>query len=118
MHHLSVYIYILIAIPGCTAYYVYIHTYGWSDVRILSCSCVLWCDGMCGNGASQANKADIDAKQKDGFTPLHISSENGNDKIAELLVVRDEGQGRENVRICRTRGGCGGGRMSVRYTSI
>ena len=70
------------------------HTYGWSDVAISSCSCVVWCDGMCGDGASQASKADVQAKQKDGFTPLHVVSEKGHDKIAQLLVVREERQGR------------------------
>ena len=69
------------------------HTYGWSDVRILSCSCVVRYDGMCGDGASQASKADMDAKAKDGLTPLHIASQKGHDKVAELLVVREEGQG-------------------------
>ena len=49
---------------------------------------------MCGDGASQASKADMEAKQKDGVTPLYIASEKGHDKVAEVLVVRDEGQGR------------------------
>ena len=70
------------------------HTYGWSDVAISSCSCVVWCDGMCGDGASQASMADVNAKDKDGYTPLLNASQNGHDKVAELLVVRDEGQGR------------------------
>ena len=43
-------VYIFIAIPGCIAYYACMHTYGWSDVAISSCSCVVWCDGMCGDG--------------------------------------------------------------------
>ena len=70
------------------------HTYGWSDVRILSCSCAVWCDGMCGDGASQTSKADVQAKTNNGFTPLLLASQNGHDKVAEVLVVRDEGQGR------------------------
>ena len=41
-----------------------------------------------------SNKADVEAKQEDGRTPLHLASEKGHDKIAELLVVREEGQGR------------------------
>ena len=86
--------YIFIAIPGCISYYAYMHTYGWSDVAISSCSCGVWFDGMCGDGASQANKADVQVKKNDGFTPLHSASYNGHDKIAQLLVVRDEGQGR------------------------
>ena len=36
----------------------------------------------------------MEAKQKDGFTPLLLASQNGHDKVAEVLVVRDEGQGR------------------------
>ena len=86
--------YIFIAIPGCISYYAYMHTYGWSDVAISSCSCVVWCDGMCGDGASQASKADVQVKKNNGFTPLHIASQNGHDKVAQLLVVRDEGRGR------------------------
>ena len=86
--------YIFIAIPGCIAYYACMHTYGWSDVPISSCSCVVWCDGMCGDGASQASKADVEAKTNKGFTPLHLASQNGHDKVAQLLVVRDVGRGR------------------------
>ena len=86
--------YIFIARPGCIAYYACMHTYGWSDVPISSCSCVVWCDGMCGDGASQASKADVQAKTKYGFNPLHIASEKGHDKVAEVLVVRAEGRGR------------------------
>ena len=70
------------------------HTYGWSDVRISSCSCVVWCDGMCGDGASQASKADVEAKDEEGWNSLHFASQNGHDKVAQLLVVRDEGRGR------------------------
>ena len=55
---------------------------------------MVWCDGMCGDGASQASKADVQAKANNGITPLHIASEKGHDKVAQLLVVRDEGQGR------------------------
>ena len=57
---------------------------------------LVWCDvmGCVGMGASQASKADVEAKQKDGFTPLLLASQNGHDKVAEVLVVRDEGQGR------------------------
>ena len=55
---------------------------------------MVWCDGMCGDGASQASKADVQAKKNDGSTPLHLASYNGHDKVAELLVVRAEGQGR------------------------
>ena len=86
--------YIFIAMPGYISKYACMHTYGWSDVAISSCSCVVWCDGMCGDGASQASKADVQAKAKDGWTQLHLASQNGHDKVAELLVVRDEGQGR------------------------
>ena len=86
--------YIFIAIPGCISYYACMHTYGWSDVAISSCSCVVWCDGMCGDGASQASKADMEAKDEEGRTPLQWASYNGHDKVAELLVVRDEGRGR------------------------
>ena len=86
--------YIFIAILGCIASYACMHTYGWSDVPISSCSCVVWCDGMCGDGASQASKADVQAKKNDGVTPLHSASYNGHDKVAEVLVVREEGQGR------------------------
>ena len=92
MHHLSVYIYILIAIPGCTAYYAYMHTYGWLDIPISSCCCWVWCDGMCWDGASQASRADVHAKGKHGWTPLHGALSHGHDKVAELLVVREEGQ--------------------------
>ncbi len=49
---------------------------------------------MCWDGASQENKADVQAKTNNGFTPLHWASQNGHDKVAELLVVREEGQGR------------------------
>ena len=83
--------YIFIGIPGCISYYAYMHTYGWSDVAISSCSCVVWCDGMCGDGASQASKADMEAKTNDGDTPLQWASAKGHDKIAELLVVRSDG---------------------------
>ena len=68
-----------------------------TDGRMLLSRLVLvWCGvmGCVGMGASQANKADVEAKDEEGWNSLHISSENGNDKIAELLVVRDEGQGR------------------------
>ena len=40
------------------------------------------------------NKADVEAKQEDGWASLHFASYDGHDKVAELLVVRDEGQGR------------------------
>ena len=70
------------------------HTYEWLDVRMSTCSCVVWCDGMCGDGTSQANKADVQAKENDGWTPLLLASQNGHDKVAQLLVVRDEGRGR------------------------
>ena len=86
--------YIFIAIPGHISYYAYMHTYGWSDVAISSCSCVVWCDGMCGDGASQASKADVQAKTNKGSTPLLLASKNGHDKVAEVLVVRAEGHGR------------------------
>ena len=55
---------------------------------------MVWCDGMCGDGASQASKADVQTKANNGFTPLHNASQNGHDKVAQLLVVREEGQGR------------------------
>ena len=57
---------------------------------------LVWCGvmGCVGMGASQASKADVQAEQKDGGTPLHIASQNGHDKVAELLVVRAEGHGR------------------------
>jgi hypothetical protein len=57
---------------------------------------LVWCGvmGCVGMGASQANKADVQAKEEDGFTPLHFASQNGHDKVAQLLVVRDEGRGR------------------------
>ena len=64
---------------------------------MLVCRLVLvWCGGMgcVGMGASQASKADMEAKEKDGWTPLHLASQNGHDNVAEVLVVRDEGQGR------------------------
>ena len=86
--------YIFIAIPGCISYYAYMHTYGWSDVPISSCSCVMWCDGMCGDGASQASKADVQAKENKEWTPLHNVSSKGHVKVAELLVVSDEERGR------------------------
>ena len=50
--------------------------------------------GCVGMGASQASEADVEAKTNKGFTPLHIASQNGHDKVAQLLVVRDEGRGR------------------------
>jgi hypothetical protein len=53
---------------------------------------VVWCDGMCGDAGSQASKADVNAKEKDGFTPLHLASQKGHDKVAQLLVVRREEQ--------------------------
>ena len=88
--------YIFIAIPGCISYYACMHTYGWSDVPLSSCSCVVWCGvlGCVGMRAAQANKADIDAKNNNGSTPLYIASQNGHDKVAQLLVVREAGQGR------------------------
>ena len=49
---------------------------------------------MCWDGASQENKADVQAKTELGNTPLHYASQNGHDKVAELLVVRAEGRGR------------------------
>ena len=52
---------------------------------------VVWCDGMCGDAGSQASKADVQAKKNDGATPLHWASKNGHDKVAQLLVVRNEG---------------------------
>ena len=55
---------------------------------------MVWCDGMYGDGASQASKADMEAKIPTGHTSLHLASQNGHDKVAELLVVRAEGQGR------------------------
>ena len=55
---------------------------------------MVWCDGMCGDGASQASKADVQAKNNNEWTPLHYASIEGHDKVAQLLVVRDEGQGR------------------------
>ena len=87
---------IFIAIPGCIAYYSCMHTYGWSDVPLSSCSCVVWCGvwGCMGMRATQASKADVEAKENNGCTPLHNASQNGHDKVAQLLVVRDEGQGR------------------------
>jgi hypothetical protein len=87
-------VYVFIAIPGCISYYAYIHTYGWIYVLISSSSCGVRYDGMCGDGASQASKADVQAKTNYGWTPLHWASYNGHDKIAELLVVRAEGRGR------------------------
>ena len=86
--------YIFIAIPGHISYYAYMHTYGWSDVPISSSSCGVRYDGMCGDGASQANKADVQAKANNGLTPLHNASQKGHDKVARLLVVRAEGRGR------------------------
>jgi hypothetical protein len=77
---------------------------------------VVWCDGMCGDGASQASKADVQAKNLKGETPLHYASSFGHDKVAQLLVVRKGGSGRtECVRMSTNRGGsgCGGGRMSA-----
>ena len=55
---------------------------------------MVWCDGMCGDGASQGSKADVQAKANTGWTPLHNASQKGHVKVAELLVVRDEEQGR------------------------
>ena len=86
--------YIFIAIPGCISYSACMHTYGWSDVAISSCCCVVWCDGMCGDGASQASKADMEAKENNGVTPLYCASIEGHDKVAQLLVVREEGRGK------------------------
>ena len=65
------------------------------DGRMLLSRLVLvWCGvmGCVGMGASQASKADMEAKQKDGWTPLHLASEKGHDKVAQLLVVRREEQ--------------------------
>jgi hypothetical protein len=59
------------------------------------------------------NKADVEAKQKDGWASLHFASQKGHDKVAELLVVRDEGQGRGKCLYMQDQGRCGGGRMSV-----
>ena len=63
---------------------------------LLSRLVLVWCGvmGCVGMGASQASKADMEAKNKYGFTPLHIASQKGHYKVAELLVVRAEGQGR------------------------
>ena len=52
---------------------------------------VMGCVGM---GASQASKAVVEAKDEEGWNSLHWASQNGHDKVAELLVVRAEGQGR------------------------
>lgn len=30
--------------------------------------------------------ADVDAKEIDGWSPLHISAQNGTEKIAEILI--------------------------------
>ena len=59
------------------------------------------------------NKADVEAKQKDGWASLHFASQKGHVKVAELLVVRDEGQGRGKCLYMQDQGRCGGGRMSV-----
>ena len=57
---------------------------------------LVWCGvmGCVGMGASQASKAVVEAKENNGYTPLHWASQNGHDKVAQLLVVRDEGRGR------------------------
>ena len=86
------------------------------DRMFVSRLVLVWCDGMYGDGASQASKADVQAKNLNGETPLHYASSFGHDKVAQLLVVRKGGSGRtECVRMSTNRGGsgCGGGRMSA-----
>ena len=64
-------------------------------LMLLSRLVLVWCGvmGCVGMGASQASKADMEAKTDCGSTTLHLASQNGHDKVAELLVVRAEGHG-------------------------
>ena len=66
------------------------------DRMFVSRLVLVWCGvmGCVGMGASQASKADMEAKTELGKTPLHYASSKCHDKVAELLVVRAEGQGR------------------------
>jgi ankyrin repeat protein len=64
---------------------------------------------MWGDRGPQANKADVEAKDniaEYGYTPLHWASQKGNEKVAQLLVVRDEGQGRGKMSVYADQGGC------------
>ena len=57
---------------------------------------------MWGDRGPQANKADVEAKDniaEYGYTPLHWASQKGHEKVAQLLVVRDEGQGRGKMSV-------------------
>ena len=66
------------------------------DRMFVSRLVLVWCGvmGCVGMGASQASKAVVEAKTNNGFTPLLLASQNGHDKVAQLLVVREERLGR------------------------
>ena len=113
----SVCVYVFIAIPGCIAYYSCMHTYGWSDVSMLSCSCVVWCGVVCwdvwGWGRYRRSRR-IWRRRITTELPrctLHRKMAAKRSPNCWWYVRRDKEGG--NVYICWTRGRCGGGRMSA-----
>ena len=67
------------------------------DRMFVSRLVLVWCGvmGCVGMGRHRrARRMWRRRTRKDGATPLFIASQNGHDKVAELLVVRDEGRGR------------------------
>ena len=73
--------------------YAHVWMVGCTSLVLFLCG-VVCCVGICGDGVSQASKADVEAKENKGGTPLHWASYKGHVKVVELLLVREAWQRR------------------------